>query len=216
MAQIEYIKHLYEVEEKSLNEIAKIMNLNYRTVRKYAVMENLSPNIKKRTNKYPVLGPFLKIIDTWLNDDLKRPRKQRHTAKRVFDRLVEEYEFKGSLRTVSDYVSKKKHELYQSSKGYLPIEHVKGEAQLDFGEMHYLDSNDKQTKGHYLTLSFPHSNAAFTQIFESQNLECVMEGLKRFFRFLNGVPKVIVMDNLKPVVTKIFSQEGLAKRDGSF
>ncbi|WP_313018940.1 hypothetical protein [Acetoanaerobium noterae] len=82
MAQIEYIKHLYEVEEKSLNEIAKIMNLNYRTVRKYAVMENLSPNIKKRTNKYPVLGPFLKIIDTWLNDDLKRPRKQRHTAKR--------------------------------------------------------------------------------------------------------------------------------------
>lgn len=47
MAQIEYIKHLYEVEEKSLNEIAKIMNLNYRTVRKYAVMENLSPNIKK-------------------------------------------------------------------------------------------------------------------------------------------------------------------------
>ena len=206
MAQIEYIKHLYEVEEKSLNEIAKIMNLNYRTVRKYAVMENLSPNIKKRTNKYPVLGPFLKIIDTWLNDDLKRPRKQRHTAKRVFDRLVEEYEFKGSLRTVSDYVSKKKHELYQSSKGYLPIEHVKGEAQLDFGEMHYLDSNDKQTKGHYLTLSFPHSNAAFTQIFESQNLECVMEGLKRFFRFLNGVPKVIVMDNLKPVVTKILKE----------
>ena len=118
MAQIEYIKHLYEVEEKSLNEIAKIMNLNYRTVRKYAVMENLSPNIKKRNNKYPFLGPFLKIIDTWLNDDLKRPRKQRHTAKRVFDRLVEEYEFKGSLRTVSDYVSKKKHELYQSSKGY--------------------------------------------------------------------------------------------------
>ena len=116
MAQIEYIKHLYEVEEKSLNEIAKIMNLNYRTVRKYAVMENLSPNIKKRTNKYPVLGPFLKIIDTWLNDDLKRPRKQRHTAKRVFDRLVEEYEFKGSLRTVSDYVSKKKHELYVNDK----------------------------------------------------------------------------------------------------
>lgn len=133
MAQIKYIKHLYEVEEKSLNEIAKIMNLNYRTVRKYAVMENLSPNIKKRNNKYPVLGPFLKIIDTWLNDDLKRPRKQRHTAKRVFNRLVEEYEFKGSLRTVSDYVSKKKHELYQTSKGYLPIEYVKGEAQLDFG-----------------------------------------------------------------------------------
>ena len=48
MAQIEYIKHLYEVEEKSLNEIAKIMNLNYRTVRKYAVMENLSPNMKTK------------------------------------------------------------------------------------------------------------------------------------------------------------------------
>lgn len=204
MAQIEYIKHLYEIEGKSLSHIAKTMKINYRTVKKYATKENWMPNLKKRKeSQYPVLGPYLQIIDMWLEDDLKRPRKQRHTATRIHQRLVDEHNFEGSRRTVSDYVSKKKKELCQRNKGYLPIEHIPGEAQLDFGEMTYLDHSNLEKKGHFLTLSFPYSNAAFTQIFEAQNQECIMEGLKRFFRYIKGVPKVIVMDNLKPVVARI-------------
>jgi len=203
MAQIEYIKYLYENEGKSLSYIAKTMHISYKTVKKYALQYNWSPNeIKMKTDRYPVLGPYLDIVDTWLEDDLKRPRKQRHTAQRVFDRLVDEQNFKGSIRTVSDYVAKKKKELYLKSDGYLPLEHIPGEAQLDFGELTYIDK-DKEKKGYFLTLSFPYSNAAFTQIFKGQNQECVMEGLKRIFEHINGVPSVLVMDNMAAVVSKI-------------
>lgn len=204
MAQIEYIKHLYENEDKSLKWIAKNMGLNYRTVRKYALMEDMSLKDKPKRKKYfPVLGPYLEYINTWLEEDLKVPRKQRHTATRIYDRLVEEYGYGGARKTVSNYVSKKRKELNLKTKGFLPLEHLPGEAQLDFGEMLYIDINNTEKKGHYLTLTFPNSNAGFTQIFEGQNQECVMEGLKRFFKYIGGVPKVIVMDNMRTVVSKI-------------
>ncbi|MBN4051124.1 IS21 family transposase [bacterium AH-315-L21] len=140
-----------------------------------------------------------------LTDDLKSPRKQRHTAVRVYNRLVEEHGFTRGKRTVADYVSKKKKELSTAKEGYLPIAHPAGEAQLDFGEMMYRNENKKEKKGHYLTLSFPYSNAAYTQIFESENQECVIEGLKRIFEYIGGVPKLIVMDNMSSVVAKILT-----------
>lgn len=203
MAQIEYIKHLYEVEGKSLSYIAKTMHLDYRTVKKYAECYDWIPNEKTvRKGRYPILGPYIEIIDEWLSEDLKYPRKQRHTAKRVYDRLIEEHKFGGSLRTVTDYVCKKKKELYTKQQGYLPLQHDMGEAQVDFGEFVYLKSGQEK-KAYYLKVSFPFSNAAFLQVFKGQNQECVMEGLKRIFSRIGGVPRVLVMDNMKSVVSKI-------------
>lgn len=200
MAQIEYIKHLYEIEGKSVSYIAKTLHLNRRTVKKYAEEYNWTPLEKTGQGKrYPVLGPYLEIINTWLEEDVKSPRKQRHTGYRVYARLVEEHNFKGGLRTVTDYVSKKKKQLYQKTEGYLPLEHLPGTAQADFGQFIYTDNGEKR-EGHYLTLSFPYSNAAFTQVFHGENQECVMEGLKRIFMHIGGVPSVILMDNMKPAV----------------
>lgn len=201
MAQVEYIKHLYEVEGKSISYIARTLHLNRRTVRKYAGEYNWTPKEKTVEEKsYPVLGPYLKIIDGWLEDDIKSPRKQRHTGYRVYRRLVEEHGFKGSIRTVTKYVCKKKKEMYQKTDGYLPLEHLPGTAQADFGELIYTEGGE-QKRGYYLTLSFPYSNAAFTQVFQGENQECVMEGLKRIFMYIGGVPSAILMDNMKPAVT---------------
>lgn len=206
MAQIEYIKHLYEVEGKNLSEIAELMNLNFKTVKKYAENYDWSPKEKPPSKKqYRVLGAYLDIIDSWLEDDLKCPRKQRHTGKRIFDRLVAEHGFKGGLTTVTDYVSKKKKQLNQKTKGYLPLEHLPGESQVDFGEFKYIDLNEEMKSAYYLTLSFPYSNAAFTQVFKGQNQECVMEGMKRIFEHIGGVPPTIVMDNMTTVVSKILA-----------
>ena len=89
MAQKEYIKHLYEVEDKSVLEIANTTGFNYRTVRKYAYQEDWSnddlPNIEPTS--YPVLESYIPTIDAWLEADRKIPRKQRHTVKRIYDRL---------------------------------------------------------------------------------------------------------------------------------
>ena len=82
MAQIKYIKDLYENEEASLREICRITGHSFETVRKYAYQENWSednlPDIEPQS--YPVLQDFIPIIDKWLEEDRKAPRKQRHTA----------------------------------------------------------------------------------------------------------------------------------------
>lgn len=123
MAQVQYIKHLYEVEEKSLLEIANTTGLNYRTVRKYAYKENWSadhlPDIEPKS--YPVLGDFIPTIDTWLEDDRRVPRKQRHTAWRIYTRLRDEHGFTGGYSSVKRYVRRKKFVMKQASEGYLPL-----------------------------------------------------------------------------------------------
>lgn len=111
MAQQEYIKHLWEREDFSINGIANQMNINWRTAKKYAKKDNWNTDIKKRVINHPVLGPYLDIIDTWLEEDLTKHKKQRHTQIRIYDRLVEECNYTGGKRTVTTYVSKKKKEL---------------------------------------------------------------------------------------------------------
>ena len=66
-----------------------------------------------------------------LEDDLGRPRKQRHTAKRVFERLRDEYGFDGGYTTVKDYVRENRR---QTKEMFVPLSHPPGHAQCDFGE----------------------------------------------------------------------------------
>jgi len=81
----------------------------------------------------PNLDPFIPVIDRILFDDKSRPRKQQHTAKRIFERLRDEYGFTGGLTIVKDYVarwSKRAQEMF------VPLKHPPGHAQVDFGESH--------------------------------------------------------------------------------
>ena len=89
MDQIHRIRELYYGQDKSLTEIAGIEKLDWRTVRKYVDMEDFNeeppnPDEEQHTSK---LDTFKPIIDKWLTEDKKAPRKQRHTAKRVHKRL---------------------------------------------------------------------------------------------------------------------------------
>lgn len=91
MTQQQYIKHLYEKEEKSLAEIARTTDLNYRTVRKYALKDDWSedkpPNLEPKS--YPVLGELIPTINEWSEKDKPVPHKQRHTGKRIYYRLCD-------------------------------------------------------------------------------------------------------------------------------
>jgi hypothetical protein len=96
----------------------------------------------QKESDFPKLEPFKADIDEWLTDDKKAKRKQRHTARRVYDRLVEKYQkdFECSYRSVAGYVAKKKKEIYHSQPGYLPLEHIPGEAQADFGDADFYEN----------------------------------------------------------------------------
>ncbi len=160
MAQIQYIKYLYESQGESLNKIAEITGCNYRTVKKYAYMENWSAEKLPNTSpqSYPILGEYIPIIDKWMEEDRKIPRKQRHTATRIYKRLQKEYGYKGSYSSVKKYFRKKKYVMKQETEGYLPLEHPKGWAQVDFGEFLYYNGAGKGCRGYELIVSFPYSD----------------------------------------------------------
>ena len=205
MAQVQYIKDLYENEEKSLREISRITGHSFETVQKYAQKENWSEDNLPDTEptSYPVLGKFIPIVDSWLEADRKVPRKQRHTAWRLFCRLRDEYGFTGSYSSVKRYVRKKKYVMKVQSAGFLPLERTPGCGQVDFGEFLYYDAGGQEQKGYALTISFPHSNMGYTQAFPSQNQECLLEGMKRIFEHMGGVPPRLRFDNMTTAVAQV-------------
>lgn len=216
MAQIQYIRDLYENEGKSLREISQITGHDFRTVQKYAYRDDWNqpdfPDIEPK--RYPVLGPYIPIVDGWLEQDRRVPRKQRHTAKRIFDRLKDEYGFPGGYTSVKDYVRLKKNLTQMKSSGYIPLEHVPGDAQVDFGEFIFYDGTGAEQKGYALTVSFPYSNKGFTQAFPAQNQECLLEGMKRIFEHIGGVPRHLRFDNMSTAVAQVLDGNNRVLTDG--
>lgn len=212
MDQIHRIRDLYYGQDKSLTEIARIENLDWRTVRKYVDMEDFneappSPDEEVHSSK---LDKFKPIIDKWLMEDKKAPRKQRHTARRVHIRLKDEAEgYDCSYRLVATYVAGKKKELrLKKQEGYLPLEHHPGEAQADFGYADFYENGRLHHEAKYLVLSFPYSNGGYLQLNYGENMECLLEGLAAMFEYIGGVPTEIWFDNTRTIVTEIIKGGG--------
>ena len=89
MAKVEYIRDLYENEGKSLRAIARETKLDFRTVRKYAYQNDWRPPMKPmpEPDAFPVMGEYIPVVNEWLEQDEREPRKQRHTVKRIYERL---------------------------------------------------------------------------------------------------------------------------------
>ena len=217
MDDIKYIKRLYEKEELSIREIMRRTGYHYETVRKYLDMEDFNEPMYPPKESVSLLDPLKPIIDQWLLDDLKAPRKQRHTAKRVFERLQEEYpeQLEVKLRTVQYYVSYKKKEIYKSQqKARLPLYHPPGEAQVDFGYFSYINNSGDMVDALKLTVSFPYSNQAYCQIFGGENQQCLLQGMRNIFEHIGKVPNRILFDNLSSAVAHMGNGHNRTLTDG--
>ncbi len=208
MTQINDIRKAFFEEGQNISQIARTYRVDRKTVRRYINKTDWNQPVAVTTaGVFPKLTPYKEKIDHWLLDDKKHKRKQRHTAKRVYNRLVEEYgeQFDCSYRTVAGYVAIKKKELYQKDTCMIPLEHIPGEAQVDFGHADFYE-NGTLYNGAYLNVSFPHSNAGYTQLFKGENQECLLEGLKTIFEHIGGVPHRLWFDNTGTIVTKILKE----------
>lgn len=211
MTQVHDIKKLYFEEGKNIIQIARETGHDRKTVKKCLEKEDWNEEQvdTQKEVEFPKLEPFKADIDEWLTGDKKAKRKQRHTAKRVYDRLVEQYSdrFDCSYRTVAGYVSKRKKELYGKRAGHLPLEHIPGEAQADFGDAEFYE-NGRLQNGKYLNLSFPYSNKGYFQLFRGENQECLFEGLIAIFEYLGAVPQRIWFDNASTMVVGVLRNGG--------
>ncbi len=204
MAEQQDIRKAYFNEAKTISEIAKEYGVDRKTVRKYINKEdwNEAGVNTQRASRATVIDPYLPTIERWLIEDKTRRRKQRHTAKRVYTRLVEEEGYTGSYRSVAACVGPLRKRAYEENAPALPLQHIPGEAQVDFGEADYIE-HGKRVHGAYLALSFPASNAGFAQLTPAQNQECLFEALIALFAEIGGVPTRIWFDNASTMVTRV-------------
>ncbi len=197
------VRRAVRVEGRSQRAVAREFGLSRETVRKmlqYAVPPGYQ---RQQPIRRPKLGPWLGVIDAILEDDKQRPAKQRHTAKRIFERLKEEHGFTGGYTIVKDYV--RSAELH-SREMFIPLTHAPGEAQADFGEALVVVAGVEQ-KAHYLAMDLPHSDDCFVAAFPAETTEAFLEGHVRAFAYFGGVPTRILYDNSKIAVARILGGE---------
>ena len=125
------VRRAVMVDGMSIRETARTFGLHRDTVRKMLAY-SVPPGYRRQSPPgKPKLSPYTGVIDRILEDDLRRPRKQRHTAKRIFERLRDEYGFDGGYTTLKDYVRENRR---QTREMFVPLSHPPGHAQCDFGE----------------------------------------------------------------------------------
>lgn len=175
-------------------EIARRLGIDRGTVAKYAGLEDCSPRPPRRRQVSSILDDFKPLIDEWLEADGLMPRKQRHTAKRVYERLKMEQGFAGSYSTVLRYVREWKQTNRESGDGYVELEWMPGFAQMDFGLARARIAGE-WVDDHCLVVTFPHSNKRYAVSLPAENAECICEGLMAVFEHIGGIPHTLVIDN---------------------
>ncbi len=161
--------------------------------------------------KRPKLDGFTEIIDAWLAEDQGRNRKQRHTAKRVLERLREEHRFTGGYTIIKDYM--REHER-RGREMFVPLAHQPGHAQADFGEAMVVIGGVEQ-KAHFFAFDLPHSDACYIRAYPAATSEAWVDGHVHAFAFFGRVPVSVLYDNDKCLVACILP-DGTRKRTRLF
>lgn len=208
MEKQNYLSNLNKFEGMSLRKISEHTGHHFKTVKKYVDKEDWNEEYKPRKERGSQLDPLKPTLDEWISEDLKRRRKDRRTATKMYNDLRADVEF-SKLLVVSDitvrrYVSKRKKELCQKTYGTAMYGlHSMGWAQVDFGDVRVTLPGGAEETWHILVVSFPWSNAGFAQVCRFETKECLCDGLQRIFEYLGGVPLRILFDNMSSAVVHI-------------
>ncbi len=193
------VRRAVMVEGMSIREASRMFGLHRDTVRKMLAY-SVPPGYRRQSSpRRPKLDPFTGVIDQILDDDQRVLKKQRHTAKRIFERLRDEYGFDGGYTIVKDYV---REHLRQTREMFVPLSHPPGHAQCDFGEA-LMVIGGVQRKIHCFVLDLPHSDGCFIKAYPAETTEAFLDGHVSAFSFLGGIPQSILYDNTKLAVAKI-------------
>jgi len=197
----ETIRRLYFIQRHSIREIAKELHHSRKTVKKAISDASVPEYHLAKARSSPVMDPFKAIIEKWLEEDKSRPKKQRHTAHRIFARLVGEHHFTGGERTIRQYVSQIKPKFQDM---FIPLEFDPGaDAQCDWGEA-FVYMRDKLIPVQVLCMKLSYSGKPFVRGFPTQRQEAFFEGQHRAFSWFQGIPARISYDNLTLAVQKVF------------
>lgn len=204
MEQFEGIRRDSRDEGLSIRALAKKHKVHRRTVRQ-ALADATPPARKPPQRAAPVLGAYEATIRRWLVEDLQAPKKQRHTARRIWQRLVEEEGASVAESSVRNLVAKLRVEIDAGRQQVMvPQTHLPAEeAEVDFGEFTAVIAGVVM-KLFMFCLRLSHSGKAVHIAYANQTQESFLDGHVRAFEALGGVPTgMIRYDNLKPAVIRV-------------
>ena len=201
MEQWSEIRRKVLVEGVSKRAICRDYGVGWRTLNK--MLEHAEPpGYRSREERArPKLGSFLGLIDEILDRDAdpSTPKKQRHTAKRIFERLRDEHGYQGSEVQVRRYIATHRR---TRAEVFVPLSQPPGEAQFDFGEA-TVEIDGIRCKAALAVMTLPYSDAFFVSAYPRECTETFQQGHVSAFEFFGGVPTKTAYDNTSIAVTKV-------------
>jgi transposase len=200
----EQIRRAHAREGLSIRELSRRFGVHRRDVRAALVSAVPPPRKPSPPREAPALGPWKQVIDGWLEADQMAPRKQRHTARRVWERLVDEHQADVAESTVRRYVGEaRRRQAFPVMEVMVPQRHPLGEeAEVDFGDISvYIDGI--LTVVHLFVMRLSASGQAFRRAYLNEAQEVFLDGHVRAFEAFGGVPGTVRYDNLKAAVVRV-------------
>lgn len=213
--QIEQIRQAYYREGKSVRRIAREQHHSRKAVTE--ALQDAIPHqyTLEQPRPSPVLGSVIPIIDQWLVEDQQRPKKQCHTAHRVWQRLHDEYQFLGAESTVRRYVQEHRpiSDGARAQLAMIPLAYPPGqEAQADFYTAQVILAG-KLIVAHACAVRLCYSKLPFVIAFPHERQEAFLEGIARSFEFFEAVPARVSFDNPTTLVRKILEGHHREEQD---
>lgn len=204
MELFEQIRKAHDREQVSVRGLSRRFGTHRRSVRQALASPLPPPRKAAPPRPAPVLDRWKPIIDGWLRDDEDAPRKQRHTARRVFQRLTEEHGAQVGESTVRRYVAaKRKERPVAIAQVSVPQDHPLGdEGEVDFGSVSFV-LDGVLTEGWMYVMRLSASGRAFHRVYANQAQQAFLDGHVRAFDRFGGVPARVRYDNLKPAVARV-------------
>ena len=205
------VRYAVRIEGISRREAGRRFGIDPRRVAKMLSFSVPPGYRRSRPPARPKLDSFVGLIEAILVEDKARPAKQRHTSKRIFERLRDEHGYVGGLTIVKDYVLAQRQ---RQREVFVPLRHDPGHAQADFGEALAVIGGVER-KIHFFAMDLPHSDAGFVQAYPAETTEAFCAGHVAAFTFFGGVPASILYDNTKLAVARILG-DGTRQRTRVF
>lgn len=202
MVDIEFVRKKHMVDGWSIRKISRQLGISRQSVRKALQSADAPKYHLSKPRPCPVMDQYRDLILNWLAEDEKAPRKQRHTAKRIHNRLEQEYQCHVPESTVRHFVRQLRT---KPPEVYIPLEAAWGQqAQVDWGQA-LVQMAGEPVVAHLFCLRMRASGVPFVWAAPTEKLEAFLEGHCRAFAWLGGVPAECLYDNPKTAVVRILA-----------
>jgi transposase len=193
------IRRAHRVEKMSIRELARTFHHSKRKIRE--ILREPEPKSYQRGPMPSIIDPFKPVIDEILRADEDAPRKQRHTASKIFRRLRDEHSYPGGYNRIRLYLVSKGRTQRET---FIPLDHEPGQRlEADFGHIH-VDFPDGRRLVPVLMMTWGYSNCPFAIALPTERTEAILHGMVEAFAFFGCVAHEVWWDNPKTVAPQLF------------